>query len=143
MTHNDAQFRSKNPRGNGVVSVVIALALAVVAAALLVFWAVTGDVAFVAPAVALLALAVLGAIIAVLAFQVAAHPESKASLARPLQVTTILVFVVGLVGAVFTLVVAVMTGSFATIGLAIAVGVVSFAVALQGAMVYGTARHQG
>lgn len=142
MADNEGQFRSKNPRGNGVMSVVIALALAVVAAALLVFWTVTGDVAFVAPAVALLALAVLGAIIAVLAFRVAAYPESKASLARPLQVVTILVFVVGVVGAVVTLVVAVMTGSFASVGLAIAVGVVCFAVALQGAMVYGTARHQ-
>lgn len=143
MTDTRDQFRSKNPRSNGVISVVLGVALAAAASLLLGFWAFTGDASLAAPAATLFVLALLGMVIAVLAFRVGAEPASKASLARPLQVTTILVFVVGVGGAVLSAVLAAMVGSFATIGLAVGIGFVAFTVALQGAMVYGTARHEG
>jgi membrane-associated HD superfamily phosphohydrolase len=131
-------LRSTKPRLNGVMCIVLAVVLIAVSAAW--FWVGTNDGAVYGAAVATLVLAILVAMIAVLAFRVAARPSGTLPLARPLKVISILMLVVGLVGAVLGIILGITTGSIIGVSAGVLVLFVSLPAAFQGALVYGAAK---
>jgi hypothetical protein len=123
----------------GVVSAILAVVLAGVSVAWL--WVSASEGAVLGPAIASLLVAILSALIAVLAFQVAGRPSGAVALVGPLQLFTILTVGIGFAGAVLGIALGGITGSIVAIGAGIEVFVTSFIVAIQGMLVYGAAKH--
>jgi hypothetical protein len=98
--------------------------------------------AIVGPASALLAIAVVSALIAVLAFRLDGSQSGTHALVKPLQVLTILVVAIGVVGAALGLILSGISGSTGAIAPAVIGFFASFAPAIQGALLYGTAVHR-
>jgi hypothetical protein len=133
-------MRSTRPRVNGVLSVIIAVILL---ASSVAWFALSGaDHALLGPALATLVLAVLTALVAGLAFRVASRETGALALVGPLQLFTILIAVVGFVGAVLGFLFGGITGSVIAIGAGVDAFVFGLIAAIQGALVYGAAKHR-
>lgn len=133
-------LRTTRPRLNGIASLVVAAILAALAA--LAFWMSASDRALIGPASAMALLAVSSVLIALMAFRVADHAAASRPLVRPLRLVTILTVVIGLAGAVSGMLLGVVGGSIAAIGLGVIVFIASLPVALHGALVHGAAQHE-
>ena len=140
MTERSPQsFRSRRPGVTATVAVIIAGLAAVVAALLL--WAAAMDGALAGPGASMLLLAVLSAVLGIIGFRVARTPRESAPMTGPLQLLTILVFVVGVTGAVLGVVIGGIQGSMPAIGTGVLTLVLGLVIALQGALLYGAAQH--
>lgn len=130
--------RSKHPR----VTAVVFLVYAAILAALGVFWATAGDPGLIGPAVATIALAVACVVLAVLGFRIAAQPTGSTSGAGPVKVVTILLFAIGTAGAAVGIIGGGIESSIGVIASGFIVFALGLLVALQGALLYGTAQHR-
>ena len=140
MTERSPQsFRSRRPGVTATVAVIIGGLVAVLAALLL--WGAARDGALVGPGAAMLLLAVLSAVIGIVGFRVARAPREAAPMTGPVQLLTILVFVVGVTGAVLGVVIGGIQGSIPAIGTGVLTLVLGLVIALQGALLYGAAQH--
>lgn len=131
-------LRTTRPRTTGVICLILTVILIGMGA--LLISSSSFDSALAGPGVALIVLAVLCALIAVLVFQVARNESGALKFTGPLQLFTILSFVVGVGGAALGIITGGATGSPGGIGAGVAVLVASLIVALQGALAYGAAQ---
>lgn len=138
-TPDRSTFRSRRPRVNAIVALIIAVAGLALGA---LFLGVTErDDAVLWPAVAFLVLGLVSAVIGILGFRVARGGEGAAALAAPIRVLSVLAFVIGAGGAVLGVASGVSQGSFAAVSVGFLPFLLSLSIMLQGAPLYGAAEH--
>lgn len=142
MTHQGKErngvtdFRTRRPAVNAAVCWVAAVASLVLAAAWI--WVATTEPPLSGPAVAHLALAAIGAAIAVAARRFAVGPTTAPN-PRTFQALTIAAFLTGFADAALGIVSGAVGSSVRAIAAGIIVFVLGAGVALQGALLYGAA----
>ena len=130
-------FISKHPRANGVICVILALVLA---GASVVCLSLSGSAtALLGPGLACVLLALLSALIAVLAFQLARRPSGALALLGPLRLFAIFTFVFGVAGAALGMTFGAIAGAPLAVGAGVGTFLVSLIVVTQGALIYGAA----
>ncbi|WP_143016377.1 MULTISPECIES: hypothetical protein [unclassified Microbacterium] len=128
-------IRTTRPRVTGILAIVLAVILVLVAVA----WFLVGAPA-VGPAVACLLLAVVSVVIGGLSLRVAAGRRDTLPSTGPLTLLTILAFAIGFVGAGLGIVLGAIGSSPGAIGAGVTTFILGILVAVQGVLVYGAAK---